>query len=43
LAEGLSEDVANIIFNKAAHKVIKDAVKHARLVSISIFYTQVLK
>jgi hypothetical protein len=43
LAEGVSEDVANIIFNKAARKVIKDAIKHARLVSISVFYTQVLK
>jgi hypothetical protein len=43
LAEGISEDVANIVFNKAVHKVIKDAVKHARLVSIFVFYTQVLK
>jgi hypothetical protein len=43
LAEGISEDVANIVFNKVARKVIKDAIKHARLVSISVFYTQVLK
>jgi hypothetical protein len=43
LAEGVSKDVANIVFNKAARKVIKDAVKHARLVSISVFYTQILK
>jgi hypothetical protein len=43
LAEGVSEDVANIVFNKVVHKVIKDVVKHARLVSISMFYTQVLK
>jgi hypothetical protein len=31
--------MANIVFNKAVRKVIKDAVKHARLVSISVFYT----
>jgi hypothetical protein len=43
LAEGVSEDVANIVINKAACKVIKDAIKHTRLVSISVFYTQVLK
>jgi hypothetical protein len=43
LAEGVSKDVANIVFNNAARKVIKDAVKHARLVSISVFYTQILK
>jgi hypothetical protein len=43
LAEGVSEDVANIVFNKAALKVIKDAIKHTRLVSISVFYTLVLK
>jgi hypothetical protein len=42
LAEGVSEDVAINVFNKAARKVIKDAVKHTRLVSISVFYTQVL-
>jgi hypothetical protein len=43
LAGDVSEDVANIVFNKAALKVIKDAIKHARLVSISMFYTLVLK
>jgi hypothetical protein len=43
LAEGVSEDVANIVFNKAACKVIKDTIKQAHLVSISVFYTQVLK
>jgi hypothetical protein len=43
LAEGISEDMANIVFNKAMCKVIKDAVKHAHLVSIFVFYTQVLK
>jgi hypothetical protein len=43
LAKGVSEGMANIIFNKAVRKMIKDAIKHARLVSISVFYTQVLK
>jgi hypothetical protein len=43
LAEGISEDVANIVFNKDARKVIKDAIKHAHLVSISVFHMQVLK
>jgi hypothetical protein len=43
LAEGVSEDVANIVFNNSARKVIKDAIKHAHLVSIFVFYTQVLK
>jgi hypothetical protein len=33
----------NIVFNKAACKVIKDAVKHACLVSITLYYSQVLK
>jgi hypothetical protein len=43
LAEGISEDVASIVFNEAARKVIKDAVKHALLVPISVFYTKVMK
>jgi hypothetical protein len=38
LAEGISKEMAHIVFNKAARKVIKDAVKHARLVSIFVFY-----
>jgi hypothetical protein len=43
LAEGISEEMANIVFNKTMHKVIKDAIKHARLVSIALYYSQVLK
>jgi hypothetical protein len=35
-------DVANIVFHKAAQKVIKDAVKHARLVSTDLYYTEEL-
>jgi hypothetical protein len=43
LAEGVSESAANYVFNRGARKVIKDAMNHARRVSISIYYTQVLK
>jgi hypothetical protein len=35
-------EAANIVFNKAMQKVIKDAVKHARLVSTVLYYTEVL-
>jgi hypothetical protein len=38
LAEGVSEEMANIVFNKAARKVIKGAVKHARHVSTALYY-----
>jgi hypothetical protein len=30
LADGVSEEEANLIFNNATWKVIKDAFKHAR-------------
>jgi hypothetical protein len=30
--EGISEEMTNIVFDKVAHKVIENAVKHARLV-----------
>jgi hypothetical protein len=33
LAESISIDMANIVFDKVAQKVIKDAIKHARLIS----------
>jgi hypothetical protein len=39
----ISKEMANIVFNKAACKVIKDAVKHAHLVSTALYYAQVLK
>jgi hypothetical protein len=42
LVEGISMEMANIVFNKAARKVIKDAVKHACLVSTALYYSQVL-
>jgi hypothetical protein len=35
-------EAANIVFDKATQKVIKDAVKHARLVSTVLYYTKVL-
>jgi hypothetical protein len=37
LAEGVSEDKASLIFNNAAHKVIKDAFKHTRCISACEF------
>jgi hypothetical protein len=42
LAEGISLNAANIVLNKAARKVIKDVVKHVRLVSTALYYTEVL-
>jgi hypothetical protein len=41
LADGISEDEANLIFNNATQKVIKDAFKHARCISVASYYTQV--
>jgi hypothetical protein len=35
LAEGVSEEMANIVFNKAARKVIEDTVKHTHLVLLT--------
>jgi hypothetical protein len=42
LAEGVSLDSANIVFDKAARKVMKDAIKHDRLVSAALYHSQVL-
>jgi hypothetical protein len=41
LADGVSEDEANLVFNNAAQKVIKDAFKHADCISVASYYTQV--
>jgi hypothetical protein len=41
LADIVGEAEANLIFNSAARKVIKDAFRHARCISIATFYTQV--
>jgi hypothetical protein len=42
LAEGVSLEMANIVFDEVARKVIKDAIKHACLVSTTSYYSQVL-
>jgi hypothetical protein len=39
LVEGISLETANIVFNKAPQKVIKDAIKHTRLVSTALYYS----
>jgi hypothetical protein len=38
LADGVSEAEANLVFNNAAWKVIKDAFKHARCISVATYY-----
>jgi hypothetical protein len=42
LAEGISLETSNIIFDKVTQKVIKDTIKHACLVSAALYYLQVL-
>jgi hypothetical protein len=39
LAEGISLESANNFFDKAVKKVIKDAIKHACLVSSALYYS----
>jgi hypothetical protein len=41
LADGVSEDEGNLVLNNVAQKVIKDAFKHARCISVASYYTQV--
>jgi hypothetical protein len=41
LADSISEDEDNLVFNHAARKVIKDVFKHACCISIASYYTQV--
>jgi hypothetical protein len=41
LADGVSEEEANLIFSNAAQKVIKDTFKHAYCISVASYYTQV--
>jgi hypothetical protein len=43
LAKAVSLEMTNIAFDKAMQKVIKDAIKHGRLVSTTLYYSQVLK
>jgi hypothetical protein len=41
LAIGVSKDEAILLFHNVAHKLIKDAFKHARCISVASYYTQV--
>jgi hypothetical protein len=41
LADGVSEDEASLVFNNATCKVIKDAFKHDRCISVATYYTHV--
>jgi hypothetical protein len=41
LVDGVRESEANLIFNNVVRKVIKDAFKHARCISIAFYYAQV--
>jgi hypothetical protein len=41
LADGIRKDEANLVFNNAARKVIKDVFKHARCIFVASYYTQV--
>jgi hypothetical protein len=41
LVNDISKDEANLIYNNATRKVIKDAFKHARCISMASYYTQV--
>jgi hypothetical protein len=42
LAKDISLEAANIVFDKAAVKVINDAIKHARLLSTALYYSEIL-
>jgi predicted transposase YdaD len=35
-------EAANIVFDKAMRKVIKDVIEHVRLVSTALYYSKVL-
>jgi hypothetical protein len=41
LADGVTDAEASLIFNNAAHRVIKDAFKHARYQDITYYHTKV--
>jgi hypothetical protein len=43
LPEGVSEQVASVVFHNSARKVVKDAIKHARFQSIAYYHRNVLK
>jgi hypothetical protein len=41
LADGVSDDEANLIYNNVVRKVITDAFKHTRCISAASYYTLV--
>ncbi len=41
LADDVSEDEANLVFNNAASKVIKDAFKHNPCIYVASYYMKV--
>jgi hypothetical protein len=41
LADDVSDDEANLIFNNAEQKVIKDTFKHAHCISVAFYYARV--
>jgi hypothetical protein len=43
LSEGVSEQLATVIFHNSAQKVVKDAFKNARFQSIGYYHMNVLK
>jgi hypothetical protein len=43
LPEGVSEQVASMVFHNSAWKVVKDAIKQARFQSIAYYHRNMLK
>jgi hypothetical protein len=43
LPEGVSKQVASVVFHNSSQKVVKDAIKHARFQSIAYYHKNVLK
>jgi hypothetical protein len=41
LVNGVSEDKANLVFNNAARKVIKDTFKYTHCIYVASYYTLV--
>jgi hypothetical protein len=43
LPEGVSEQVASVVFHNSARKVVKETIKHTRFQSIAYYHRNVLK
>jgi hypothetical protein len=43
LPEGVSEEVASMVFHNSAQKVVKDAIKHVKFQSIAYYHRNMLK